>query len=457
MKILHCKKSGGGQTVEDNIYPSGPWEPQIPQINKLFGEANNIYDGGGAQVYQGPQVAGLTGNLAQNQNQVAQYGQTGAGTAQAGQNAALTAATQGSFNPTLAAGGALSPALGAGVGNVGGTAGQQAGVLNQTLPGVTGALNANLSGAGGGLQDFSPGQTQAAGTDISGYLNNAVSGQGTMNPYLEQLVQGQANTATRAFNDNVLPALRQDSQAAGQPGGTRAGIAEGIAGSRLGEDITNITGQLYSNAFDRAQDTQNSAAGLVAGAQDSGAANQLQGSQLSTNYDVQKGQLGNQAATISNQFGQGANQGNLGINEIIAQLISQGGAQGVQQQSSGLSTLGNLLGAEGSVLSTANQGALQEQDRSQAILQGGIDQFNQVQNQPIQNLQQFQDFISGPYGSSIGGLENQATDQFNTALGQSGGAPGAIEGALTPEQIAQIQALGNQGGKLGGGGRVQWF
>lgn len=410
MRIFICGKDSGGGTVTNDMYPTGPWAPQIPYVNQLFSEAGKLYQQGGQKYYPKDTVAGVNPQLQQSWGDIGRYSQQGSGMALNGQMAALNAAQGNAYSPTLQLAQGYQPAMTGGIAGSLGVNQAQGQVLGRTAGNTANALNANLAGAGTQANvGFT--QTDAAGQNLNSYLSNALSGQGTMNPYLEQLVQGQAQTATRAFNDNVLPSIRGEAGAAGQPGGTRAGIAEGIATSRLGEDITNITNQLYSNAFDRGLETQNTAAGLVGNSQDSRAQQQLQAQELGINSGIQRGQLANQAAQTAGQFGQGASQGYNQMSGMLGDLFSNGGAQNAQLQGYGMSSLPNMIGAQGNVLQMGNQQALQRQDYNQAVLQSGIDRWNFNQNRPYDALGAFQNFISGGYGSSIAGGKNQTVDQ----------------------------------------------
>ena len=437
MKILVCG-GGGKSTVEDNTFPTGPWAPQIPYANQLFAEAGGLYGQGPQQFYPGSTVAQQTQPWQQNLQQLQQFGQQGGQTAQAGQQQALQMASGQGFNPTLNVAQQVTPQYGGAVNALGGVGGAQGQVLGATLPGVTGALNANLSGAGGANGNFQVGQTDAAGQDLNSYFQNALSGQGTLNPFLEQLVQGQANTATRAFSDNVLPSIQAGAVDAGQYGGSRQGVAEGIAMSRLGEDISNITNQLYSNAFDRGLDTQNQAAGMITQGQDQGIANQLNAKGLNLQDRNQSGVLANQAAQIAAQFGSGATEGFAQQGSLTGNMINQGGAQSIQQQLGGLGNLPNLIGAQGGTLSAANQGALQGQQYAQAGVQDQVDRFNFQQQAPYDALSMFQQFISGPYGSTIAGEQNE---QNANQYGLPGGyTPPA--GYMQP--TAQVPQIGTE-------------
>ena len=97
-----------------------------------------------------------------------------------------------------------------------------------------------------------------------GALTSALSGQ-VNNPYLDQ----QAGTITRQVNDNLqhvtLPGIGSGATSAGQYGGSRQGIAQGLALSRAQGDISQGLSSLYGNAYESAQNRQASAATTMAG------------------------------------------------------------------------------------------------------------------------------------------------------------------------------------------------
>jgi len=403
MKLLQCK--GGSSTVEDNTYPTGPFEPQIPYINKLFSEGNRLYDTGGPQQYDGSTVADTHPQLAQNQQAVHNYVGQNVGTAQAGANAALNNAQGNASNPVLDTAQQNNPFLNYGIAAQLNPNSAQGAILPQVGGNVTNSINAALSANQGGLGGVVVPGTDAGSQNISGVLQNQLNGQ-PLNPYLEQLVQDQASTAARAFNDNVLPTIRTDAVNAGQFGGTRHGIAEGIASSRMGEDISKITNQLYGDAYDKGLQAQQFATGVVADQQQSGVSNSLQGQQLQGTLDQQRNQTALNAGQLANQFQTGANQALSSGTNTAAGLLTQGGAQGVQQQNAGLGALPGLLGSGSGLLTQGNQAGVQQHEQSQAQLTDVVNQHNYDANLPWQNLAQYQQFVSGPFGSSITGEEN---------------------------------------------------
>lgn len=71
--------------------------------------------------------------------------------------------------------------------------------------------------------------------------------------YLDQQASALTNNLTRNTNENVMPGLRSSAAISGQYGGSRQGIAEGLAASRLNQDLALPISQMYGNALEQAQ------------------------------------------------------------------------------------------------------------------------------------------------------------------------------------------------------------
>lgn len=73
------------------------------------------------------------------------------------------------------------------------------------------------------------------------------------NPYLDQQAAAITGQLTRNMNENVMPGIRSGAINSGQYGGSRQGIAEGQAISRLNQDLAPALTNLYGNAYENAQ------------------------------------------------------------------------------------------------------------------------------------------------------------------------------------------------------------
>lgn len=171
------------------------------------------------------------------------------------------------------------------------------------------------------------------------------------NPYLSQ----QADAITSQANNNLmnyqLPGINSGAIAAGGFGGSRQGVAQGLAIGQTNQGITNSLAGLYSNAYE--------------GDQNRATQQSMQQAQLDTqrygmdqNYNLGLGGLGlqdkvagynhmntNRSLDLS-QYGLGANlagQGNLGLSNQGQQLW-QNGQQQQQAPWAQLGQFGNLAG-----------------------------------------------------------------------------------------------------------------
>lgn len=112
--------------------------------------------------------------------------------------------------------------------------------------------------AGAGTQN----QLGAAGANATNFLLNDV-----LNPDTNQYLRGTADAASRqigqAFQEQVLPGVRGEAITAGGFGGTRQGIAEGLAGGRAAQAIGDSTTKIYSDAYGKGLDAQGRALALL--------------------------------------------------------------------------------------------------------------------------------------------------------------------------------------------------
>jgi len=100
--------------------------------------------------------------------------------------------------------------------------------------------------------DLSQARSSQGVLDPTNSLKSLLSGQ-VANPYLDQQAQAMTANLTRNLNENVMPGIRSEALASGQYGGSRQGIAEGLAASRLNQDLAPALTSLYGGAFENAQ------------------------------------------------------------------------------------------------------------------------------------------------------------------------------------------------------------
>ena len=200
----------------------------------------------------------------------------------------------------------------------------QLGNVNNTVVGIgnnlaNGTYNTNVSPVSSNSMATALGAL--GGADPTAALQSALSGQ-VNNPYLAQMAQSNTDQATNAFNadmlnmqQQVLPQIGNDAFAAGQYGGSRQGVAEGLAqqalttqGQVLNTNANAANNQMYGQAYQNAQNnavqTANSLASLAA---NNGQFNANLGLQNNTQTMAQAGQNAGNAVTGANALISGLN------------------------------------------------------------------------------------------------------------------------------------------------------
>jgi hypothetical protein len=71
--------------------------------------------------------------------------------------------------------------------------------------------------------------------------------------YLDQESAAMMKNAGRNLSENVLPGLRSGGVVSGQYGGSRQGLGEGLAMSRMNQDMAPAIANMYSQALENAQ------------------------------------------------------------------------------------------------------------------------------------------------------------------------------------------------------------
>lgn len=217
------------------------------------------------------------------------------------------------------------------------------------------------------------GQAQSFYSDaLNNYYNpyasaeyaDIVSGSVNNNPLLDQQIASAQGDINRNMQENIMPSIASGSVGTGNTGSTRRGVAEGIAMRGAGEAGADAALGLRSNAYNQ---------GLQQ-------ADQWAGSQFDS-------------ANMMNQMGQ------QGVSNIA-------GGYGL-----GSSAYQDLMGA----------GAYERGIQQEGIA-GEIDRYKFNQNAGWDNLQRYQQAVSGNYGGETTGQVGQPSTfdkmlQMGTQLG----------------------------------------
>jgi len=383
---------GGGEVV-----PTGPFAPQIPFIMALLNQAAQLFAGGPPQFPDFNTVAQPGQDIAQSQTGISNFVTGQQGTNQGAIDlAANTAATAGQ-NPVSNVANPLSGPL------QGGLAQQLLGGF-QTQPGATGAINTATAGAQAPPPGFNPAGAPTlgpAGIDINSVLLNNLGGSG-LNPFIEDTVGAATRGLVNNFQRNVIPSIGDAAGQAGQAGGQRQGIAEGIAAGDLQQNVADVTAQLFAQGFDRNIGVQQNALSQVGGAQAQQGAFELGAGNI--NEIIRNAILG------QGLEGAGLSQQQLSTGTAqTGNLLQAGNAQGLQQLFGGLGLLPGLQANQLSQFGAQNQSGLQQLGLDQSQIDADIQRFFFNEFAPFNALAQFQNFIGGAFGSSVGGNPNNTS------------------------------------------------
>lgn len=294
--------------------------------------------------------------------------------------------------------------------------------LNNFLPqmaGVAGGSTAtNFTGAG---------MTDAAREITPQQLNiqQARAAQGALDPttamqqmlggrpdtqYLDQQAQALTQQANRNLAENIMPQIRGGAQSAGQYGGSRQGIAEGLAASRVTQDLAPALTNMYSGALENAQNRMYGTAGqLNQQAESVGTGN--------VSRDLQA-----QTQNTSNLMNQ--QQFNAGLQLQNQQLQMNQANQNLARQLQGLSAANQATGMQDT---TFNQ---------QMQLAGMPQQYQQ------QQLQNYAGIVQP--GASVGGTSTSTQPLYSNP------ASGALAGGLLGYKLGGPvgAAIGGLGGLI---------
>jgi hypothetical protein len=109
----------------------------------------------------------------------------------------------------------------------------------------------NLLGSFGQAQNFAssyqPAQASIDFDKVAQYANN---------PYVNQMIDASSRDVTRNLTENLLPQYRGMASSTGNLGGSRLGIAEGVATRGTADRIGDISADIRSNLYNRGLSTE---------------------------------------------------------------------------------------------------------------------------------------------------------------------------------------------------------
>jgi len=151
-------------------------------------------------------------------------------------------------------------------------------IYGQGAPQVsTQGLDLTSQYATGGAQNLTNQAQQAFG--------QALTADPTQSPYFQNAVSAATRPMVEQFTQNVIPQLRSGAVQGGTFGGSRRGLAEGMAATNLGRQIGDVASQMGQQAYGQ---------GLQARTQALGLAPQIQGLGFAPGQELQRAQAAQQ-------------------------------------------------------------------------------------------------------------------------------------------------------------------
>lgn len=227
-------------------------------------------------------------------------------------------------------------------------------IMNQAAPVYAQDVNMQRARAAQGSVD----PTEALQMALSGKVNTQ---------YLDPLANTITTNITRNTRENVLPSVRSEFLGAGQYGGSRQGVAEGLAISRLQQDLATGIAPMYAGAFENAQNrSASTATELNRQAAEIAIANanrELAAGQFNSNLTLQGNQqnLAAQQANVNNRlrasdlYGQALNFQDLGFSQY-QDVLGLPNAYNQQSLANYASIIQPGAGLGGTTTQRANQG-----------------------------------------------------------------------------------------------------
>ena len=272
-------------------------------------------------------------------------------------------------------------------------------------------------GIGAPQTDMQQARAAQGALDPSQSMARMLSGRPD-NPYLDQQAAAITNNMTRNLQENVMPGIRSGALASGQYGGSRQGIAEGLAASRMNQDLAPALTQLYGGAFENAQQRMAAAAGSL---------NEQAFSNAQANATRQFGANVQNAANSLD-----AQKFNRGMDFNTQQFNANLGLQNNQQMMArNTQNLNNRLQGMNLLGTTQNM-----QDNNYAAMMGALQSPNDYQWNQLSN-----------FNSLINPTVGQTTSQNASKNRLAGGLGGALAGGMLG-----ASAAGMMGGAAGAGG-----
>ena len=265
----------------------------------------------------------------------------------------------------------------------------------------------DYQGSTASLSDLSRARQDLGVIDPTQSLQQLLSGK-IDNPYLSSMHQAYINDSMRGYGDAVqklnqetMPAINSDAFAAGQYGGSRQGVAQGLAMQQLernardlGIEAMDSGNQLYGSAYQNAQQnmmgTANNLNSLAAQNSQFNAGQLTQNSQFNANNELQNQQYNASQQNNMAQYNAGNQLNNQQFDTSQFNNMAQynaGNELNNQQFNAGAANSLNLANSAGQ--SAASQFSAGEANQMNQFNAGAANQMSQFNSGNQLNNQQF--------------------------------------------------------------------
>lgn len=385
---------GGSSGTQTSTQKSEPWDGQKPYIQEGYKEAQDLYNKGPAQYFQGSTVAGFS---PETQNALSAITQQGMGGQQqrAGSQYALDQFSNGGLGDWGTVG--QLQQLGANNNYANDPAVSRLGDMSFNGPGTAANLNSrigDLYSNGGNVAGFSRGAvgdiaSNGAGSNnqirsdtydlITGAAQNANPAFAQLgraangnylnsNPYLDATMDQAARGLTRNFAEGVLPGLDSAASRAGRYGSGMHANVKDAAGESFGRSLADLSTSIYGGNYQAERGRQDAAASTL-------------GSQYLQGQGLRASTAGQSAAQAAEDArlrlaATGQISGDMG-GDVSRRMQAAGMGQGAEA-----SDAAQKLAANAQLSSSYNQGA----DRQLQSLNSATNAYNAGRGQQLQAL-----------------------------------------------------------------------
>jgi len=363
---------GGGTTTQTTTQELSPEQRKL--LEPVIPIATDILKPGAVQLYPGSTIANQTPAEQQAQQMALQ-------------------AAGGMQSVTSQLPGQISNIQNGQAGNVN-QVGQQAQAGQSQLMQMIAAM---MGGTTGQIQQGNAATQPALSTLMDPNILNADS-----NPYLQSYMSAALHPLQDQYNTQIMPGIAGDAITAGGFGGSRQGIAEGLASKGLSQASGDVVSKMASEGYGQ---------GLTAMLGGVNAANTQQGNTLNA---------------LGTMFGQGIS----GVNANTANNLTASGQQAstLAQMMQGLSATPDILASMTKPAEVVSAVGSQQRAEEQAKLTEAVQKFSSQQMLPFTLAQQVAQMAFGMPGGTT--TSTGTTTGGNQTLGQIMGGVSALPALL---------------------------